>query len=117
MYLPSRLHLQKQSDALALLSSKVIIIHGSKDTLVAADQVELLTKLAIVEHWAPYGMMFHSTAEACCEWFFIVTGQGAQCQLYDRGYTRNVLGGGDDNGGGGGGGGGSARGGNLGRCG
>ena len=57
MYLPSRLHLQKQSDALALLSSKVIIIHGSKDTLVAADQVELLTKLAIAEHWAPPGMI------------------------------------------------------------
>ena len=55
-------------------------------------------------------LMFHSTAEACCEWFFIGTGQGAQCQLYDRGCTRNVLGGGDDNEGGGGGGGGSARG-------
>ena len=49
-------------------------------------------------------LMFHSTAEACCEWFFIGTGQGAQCQLYDRGCTRNVLGGGGgDNGGGGGG--------------
>eukprot|EP01083_Nonionella_stella_P159421 520004_1 len=45
------------SDALASLKSKVIVIHGSKDILVSAQQVESVTKLAISEHWAPAGTL------------------------------------------------------------
>ena len=45
------------SDALETLKSKVVVIHGSNDVAVPAEQVELVTKLAIAEKWAPPGML------------------------------------------------------------
>ncbi|KAL7543772.1 hypothetical protein ACHAXR_013085 [Thalassiosira sp. AJA248-18] len=46
------------SEALSTLKSKIVVIHGSKDIAVTAEQVELVTKLAIVEHWAPPNKLF-----------------------------------------------------------
>ncbi|KAL7528752.1 hypothetical protein ACHAXR_002610 [Thalassiosira sp. AJA248-18] len=46
------------SDALSnLKSSKVVVIHGSKDTVSPWKIVEPLTKLAIAEQWAPPGTL------------------------------------------------------------
>lgn len=52
------------SNAMSTLKSKVIVIHGCKDNLCDAEQVELVTKLAIKEKWAPPGMLsFYDNGE------------------------------------------------------
>jgi pimeloyl-ACP methyl ester carboxylesterase len=45
------------SDYLSTLESKVVVVHGSPDTVVPGQIVEHLTKLAIVDQWAPANML------------------------------------------------------------
>lgn len=45
------------SDDLSTLESKVIVVHGSPDTVVPGELVESVTKLAIADQWAPTGML------------------------------------------------------------
>lgn len=45
------------SDELSTLKSKVIVIHGSEDFIVPWKIVESMTNLAIIEHWAPNGLL------------------------------------------------------------
>ncbi|KAL7456692.1 hypothetical protein ACHAWC_008180, partial [Mediolabrus comicus] len=48
------------SDELSTLKSKVIVIHGSEDFIVPWKivEVESMTNLAIIEQWAPKGLLF-----------------------------------------------------------
>jgi len=45
------------SDALSALKSKVVVIHGSEDFIVPWLIVEPVTRLAIIEQWAPLGKL------------------------------------------------------------
>jgi pimeloyl-ACP methyl ester carboxylesterase len=45
------------SDELSTLKSKVIVIHGSEDFIVPWKIVESMTNLAIIEQWAPKGLL------------------------------------------------------------
>ncbi|KAL7460001.1 hypothetical protein ACHAXS_000471, partial [Conticribra weissflogii] len=45
------------STILASLESKIVVIHGSNDMTVPAEQVEHVTKLAISDNWAPQDMI------------------------------------------------------------
>ena len=54
---PIRSFNAEPSTALSTLKSKVIVIHSRHDTVVPGEQVELVTKLAIAEKWAPSGKL------------------------------------------------------------
>jgi pimeloyl-ACP methyl ester carboxylesterase len=45
------------SDELSTLESRVVVIHGSEDFIVPWEIVEPVTRLAIIEQWAPQGML------------------------------------------------------------
>ncbi|KAL7447484.1 hypothetical protein ACHAXM_011396 [Skeletonema potamos] len=45
------------NDVLSTLKSKVVVIHGSEDFIVPWEIVDPVTRLAIIEQWAPSGML------------------------------------------------------------
>lgn len=54
---PIKTTLSPSSDAMRTLKSKVVVIHGSKDFIVPWQIVDPVTRLAIIEQWAPPGML------------------------------------------------------------
>ena len=54
---PIKTTLSPSSDAMRTLKSKVVVIHGSEDFIVPWQIVEPVTRLAIIEQWAPPGIL------------------------------------------------------------
>mmetsp|Transcript_15599 Transcript_15599/g.32816 ORF Transcript_15599/g.32816 Transcript_15599/m.32816 type:complete len:740 (+) Transcript_15599:68-2287(+) len=77
------------SNALALLKSKVIVIHGSEDMVVSPTQVESVTKLAIAEQWAPSGMVsYYDDGEGH---MVIIDKPTAFADVYRKAFEEKVL--------------------------
>lgn len=67
---PMKTPYAEPSNALSSLKSKIVVIHGSQDVMVDAEQVELVTKLAIKENWAPPGKLsFYDDVEGHLPFF------------------------------------------------
>lgn len=54
---PIKTTLSPSSDEMRTLKSKVVVIHGSEDFIVPWQIVDPVTRLAIIEQWAPPGML------------------------------------------------------------
>ena len=54
---PIKTYLSPSSDVMSTLKSRVVVIHGSEDFIVPWEIVEPVTRLAIIEQWAPPGML------------------------------------------------------------
>mmetsp|Transcript_11312 Transcript_11312/g.17274 ORF Transcript_11312/g.17274 Transcript_11312/m.17274 type:complete len:422 (+) Transcript_11312:582-1847(+) len=54
---PIKTTLSPSSDAMRTLKSRVVVIHGSEDFIAPWKIVEPVTRLAIIEQWAPPGML------------------------------------------------------------
>eukprot|EP00986_Skeletonema_menzelii_P007121 scaffold2761_cov137-Skeletonema_menzelii.AAC.2 len=54
---PIKTSLSPSSNVMSTLKSRVVVIHGSEDFIVPWQIVEPVTKLAIIEQWAPLGML------------------------------------------------------------
>ena len=86
---PIKTKFSEPSDVLSTLKSKIIVIHGSKDIAVPAQQVELVTKLAIFEHWAPPGLLsFYDDGEGHTS---IIDSPQTLAEVYRKALEEQVL--------------------------
>ena len=74
---------------MSTLKSKVIVIHGCKDNLCDSEQVELLTKLAIKEKWAPPGMLsFYDDGEGHLS---LLDSPSALASTYRKAFEEQII--------------------------
>ena len=77
------------NDALSSLKSKVVVIYGSKDSVVPAQTVEKLRNSALDKNWSPPGMLsFHDDEEGH---MVLIDKPNAFAEVYRKVFEEQIL--------------------------